>query len=288
MKYIAFFNLLLLSVCSQAQTGSEIYLLEINRDKQGTITLTNPQNITNHIGYDNQPSFSQNGAIYYSSFNDDGRSDIRVFTIKKKTTTSLTNTTEREYSPILTPDKKFVSCIIQRDNGAQDLGKYSVKGGSATILITDLIVGYHAWIDAERVLIFVLGDPNTLQVYNVKTKEKKIIAERVGRSLHKIPNQNAMSFVQKIADDNWQIMRWDIQSGAITSLGKTLPGREDMAWTPDGIIFMSDGQGIFQFDTTSPEPSWNNVEILYTNFSKSISRLAVSPKGDRLAIVVAE
>lgn len=288
MKYIIILYLALQIGCLQAQTGSEIYLLNIQRDKQGTLTLTNPQNITNHVGYDNQPAFDSGGKLYYSSFNDDGRSDIRVFHIKKKTTSSLTTTNEREYSPTLTPDKKFISCIIQRDNGAQDLGKYPINGGPATILIDDLIVGYHAWIDEERVLIFVLGDPNTLQVYNVKTKEKKIIAERVGRSLHKIPNQNAMSFVQKIADDNWQIMRWDIQSGAMTNLGKTLPGREDMAWTPDGIIFMSDGQGIFQFDTTSPEPRWNNVEILYTNFSKSISRLAVSPKGDRLAMVVAE
>ena len=264
-----------------AQPGSEIFVFDLSSDR----SLTNPRNVTNHPGYDNQPSFDHKGKLYYSSFNAEGRSDLKVYDFKKKNSTSLTTTSEREYSPTLTPDKKFISCIIQRDNNAQDLGKYPLKGGSPTILIADLIVGYHAWIDPQRVMIFVLGDPNTLQVYNVQTKERKIIAERVGRSLHKIPGQQAMSFVSK-ANDQWEIMRWDILTGTVTSLGKTLPAREDMAWTPDGHMIMSDGSSIY---SRKPEQAdWLPLSITGKEVLKGVTRLAVNAKGNQLAVVVAE
>ncbi len=162
MKSIIVFTLQLTSFLGLAQTGSEILLfdLSIKKDK---LVLSNPKNITNHVGYDNQPSFhADQPLIFYSSFNPDGRSDIKSYDYEKGETRSLTQTTEREYSPTLTPDKQFVSCIIQRDDGAQNLGKYPVGGGQPTVLIDNLIVGYHAWVDQDRLLLFVLGEPQTL------------------------------------------------------------------------------------------------------------------------------
>jgi len=170
MKTIIAFALQLCGLASLAQTGSEIFLfdLSIKKDK---LVLSTPKNITNHVGYDNQPSFhADQPLIFYSSFNPDGRSDIKSYDYEKGETRSLTQTTEREYSPTLTPDKQFVSCIIQRDDGAQNLGKYPVGGGQPTVLIDNLIVGYHAWVDQDRLLLFVLGEPQTLHLYNVKTK----------------------------------------------------------------------------------------------------------------------
>ncbi|MEQ9413990.1 MAG: hypothetical protein RIF39_09170, partial [Cyclobacteriaceae bacterium] len=82
-----------------SQVGSEIYLFDVqlSGDKMG---ISNPKNVTNHPGYDNQPSFhSSKSLLFYSSFNDEGRSDIKVYDYKTGQTTSLTSTTEREYSP---------------------------------------------------------------------------------------------------------------------------------------------------------------------------------------------
>jgi hypothetical protein len=186
MKTIIAFALQLCSLAGIAQTGSEILLfdLSIKKDK---LVLSNPKNITNQVGYDNQPSFhADQPLVYYSSFNAEGRSDIKNYNSRKDETKLFTQTAEREYSPTITPDKQFVSCIIQRDDGAQNLGKYPVGGGQATVLIDNLIVGYHAWVDQDRLLLFVLGEPQTLHLYNVKTKEDKVLAEKIGRSLHKI------------------------------------------------------------------------------------------------------
>ncbi|MCA6390435.1 MAG: hypothetical protein IM613_02040 [Cytophagales bacterium] len=278
----------LCSLVGLAQTGSEILLfdLSIKKDK---LVLSNPKNITSHIGYDNQPSFhADQPLIFYSSFNPDGRSDIKSYDYEKGETRSLTQTTEREYSPTLTPDKQFVSCIIQRDDGAQNLGKYLVGGGQPTVLIDNLIVGYHAWVDQDRLLLFVLGEPQTLHLYNVKTKEDKVLAEKIGRSLHSIPGQNAMSFVHKISDSEWIIKRLDGATSEITTLVKTLPGREDLCWTPDGRIVMSDGTRIYSIDPAK-EKEWSDVVINSGGeLLRGVTRLSINKKGTKLAIVVSE
>ncbi len=288
MKTIIAFAFQLCSLVGLAQTGSEILLfdLSIKKDK---LVLSNPKNITNHVGYDNQPSFhADQPLIFYSSFNPDGRSDIKSYDYEKGETRSLTQTTEREYSPTLTPDKQFVSCIIQRDDGAQNLGKYPVGGGQPTVLIDNLIVGYHAWVDQDRLLLFVLGEPQTLHLYNVKTKEDKVLAEKIGRSLHSIPGQNAMSFVHKISDSEWIIKRFDGATSEISTLIKTLPGREDLCWTPQGRIIMSDGTRVYSIDPVK-EKGWSIVSIESgSELLKGASRLAINKEGNKLAVVVSE
>jgi hypothetical protein len=168
------------------------------------------------------------------------------------------------------------------------LGKYPLGGGKPTVLIDNLIVGYHAWIDEDRLLLFVLGEPQTLHVYNVKTKEDKVLAERIGRSLHKIPDQNAMSFVHKISESEWIIKRWDVASSEITTIIKTLSGREDLCWTPDGRIIMSDGMKIYSIDPFK-EKEWSEIVIKSgSDLLKGTTRLAIDRKGKKLALVVAE
>ncbi|MFM7853263.1 MAG: hypothetical protein ACKO96_15400, partial [Flammeovirgaceae bacterium] len=222
-----------------------------------------------------------------SSFNDDGRSDIRFYNFKTKKTSNLTQTQEREYSPTLTPDGKYISCIIQRDNNAQDLGMYPLASGPPAVAIGNLIVGYHAWMDANRILLFVLGTPLTLRIYDLKTEQDKIIAENIGRSLHKIPTKNAMSFVKKTTDTEWSVMQLDNDTGAISKLMDTLPQREDLCWTPDGKIIMSNGTKLFIADPFG-DKQWKEIVLPTEANLKGITRLAMNAKGDRLAVVVAE
>ena len=161
MKKIISISFILSSLISFGQDGSEIFLFDM-KIANGQVVLFNGVNITNHKGYDNQPFFHPSKPIiYYTSFNDSGRSDIKYYDYQKNKVSNLTNTQEREYSPTVTPDGKFISCIIQRDNGAQDLGKYPVNGGKPRVLINDLKVGYHAWVDKDKLLLFVLIDSET-------------------------------------------------------------------------------------------------------------------------------
>lgn len=270
------------------QTGSEIYLFDVKKEK-GRLAIFNPVNITNHPGYDNQPSFhTDKPLLYYSSFNEDGRSDIRSYNFRTGETRDITRTQEREYSPTLTPDGKYLSCIIQRDNGAQDLGKYPVDGGEPVTLIDNLIIGYHAWADKENVLLFVLGEPLTLRWRNLSTGEEKIWSENIGRSLHKIPKENAMSFVHKVSDEVWMISQLNIATHEITGLVPTLPGREDLVWTQDGQIIMSDGENLFICNPKEGK-QWTEIGMNTGNVSiHGLTRLALSNDGKKMAVVVSE
>jgi hypothetical protein len=271
-----------------AQTGSDIFLVDMKISK-ASVSISNPVNITHHPGYDNQPFFhADQPVIYYSSFNDDGRADIRSYNYRTGETRAITQTQEREYSPTLTPDKKFLSCIIQRDSGAQDLGKYPVGGGEPIVLIDHLIIGYHAWIDQHRLILFILGKPPTLHVYDLAAGEDKVIAENTGRSLHKIPGKNAMSFVHEVSDKEWSIKKLDSNTLAVSVLAPTLPGREDLTWTRDGKIIMCDGENLF-FNEPGKSNGWILIRIESgADMLKGVTRLAASPDGKKLALVVAE
>src|SRR5258705_2767731 len=196
MKNFFFIILIIHSLCSAAQTGSEIFLFDMKIDN-GQVFLSKGINITNHKGYDNQPFFHPSQPIiYYSSFNDSSRSDIKYYNYETKETKSFTNTHEREYSPTVTPAEKYGSCIIQRDNGAQDLAKFPVNGGKPEVLVWHLKVGYHTWLGMNKVFLYVLDDSihNSLHNYEVSTNMDTVIAENIGRSLHPVPWEQALSY----------------------------------------------------------------------------------------------
>ncbi len=290
MKKLLFTIFILSCLLACGQAGSEIFLFDIKVTK-GQVVLSNGSNITNHKGYDNQPSFHPSKpVIYYSSFNDSGRSDIKYYDYKKNKTANLTITQEREYSPTITPDGKFISCIIQRDNGAQDLGKYPIKGGQPAILINDLKVGYHVWADKDKLLLFVLKDTNmnNLHFYNLSTKVDTVIAINPGRSLHKIPEQNAMSFIQKNAGKDWVIKKFDLKTNVISSIVPTMPGQESLVWLNNNIILMSSGAKLFSYQVGT-DKEWRPVIIEGdTEMLKGFSRLATNGSNTKLAMVVTE
>ncbi|MFI5133678.1 MAG: TolB family protein [Chitinophagales bacterium] len=280
----------LLSLYSFGQTGSEILLFDM-KISNGQVTLSNGVNITNHKGYDNQPFFyPSQPIIYYASFDDSGRSDIKYYNYEKKETSNLTLTHEREYSPTVTPDGKFISCIIQRDNGVQDLGKYPINGGKPELLINTLKVGYHAWIDKDKLLLFVLVDSNTnnLHLYNLSAKSDTILAVNPGRSLHKIPRQNAMSFIQKNAGKDWMIQKLDLNTMTVSAIAHTLPGQENLTWLQNNIILMSDGKKLFSYHVGT-DKEWQPVIITSDDsILKGVTRLATNAANTKLAVVVSE
>jgi hypothetical protein len=273
-------------VFSQQPPDTEIYLFDLVIKKR-KVSLANPVNVTNRKGYDNQPLFHPDDArLFYASADADGRTNILVYNYESGTTTTVTNTPEREYSPTVTPDKQYVSSIIQRDDGSQDLGKYPIGGGEAEIIIDNLIVGYHAWLDENHVLVFVLGSPNSLRLYAVREKKDLLISENIGRSLHRIPGTNDISFVSK-QEKEWSIKKYIWKDGSIEIIAPTLPGREDLAWTPDQKIIMSDGEQLFFWNTKGPG-KWTAIPLPPEKLFSGITRIAVNSKGNKIALVVNE
>ena len=292
MKKYSFIVVLVFPLIVFSQAGTEIFLLDVHW-KGKTISLNNPINITNHIGYDNQPFFDlKKPVIYYTSDRDSmSNTDIKIYNYKTNVSSFLTNTPVNEYSPTETPDGKFISCIIARKKPfAQDLGKYPIKGGAAEILINNMVVGYHSWIDDHRLLLFILDDTahNSLHYYDLLTKEDRLIIKTPGRSLSKIPGQHAMSFIDKTDPKIWLIKRLELLSQQVSVITPTLPGQENMVWTKNGMIIMSDGTDLFYFDPKN-KGEWSKINFIQHNPAiKGITRLALNADNSKMAIVVKE
>ena len=287
MKKFIVIALVLLSqsAISQQPPGTEIYLFDLTLKKNG-ISISNPKNITNRAGYDNQPFFHPDKPIlYYASADDSSRTDVLLYNYQNGSTQKFTETHEREYSPTVTPDKKFISCILQRDNGAQDLVKYPIEGGYPLTIINSLTVGYHAWVDSDNLVVFALGQPNTIRWYSIKEKKDWLISDHVGRSIHKIPGSGSISYVDKTLPD-WIVKSVSQRDGDSEMITPTLHDREDLTWTPDRRILMSDGEKIMYWEPGLH--NWLPVETKGDVALKGITRMAVNSRGNKLAVVVSE
>jgi hypothetical protein len=168
----------------------------------------------------------------------------------------------------------------------QLLWRYDADGAGRGGILPDVQpVGYHAWGDENRLIMFVLGgggNPATLQLGDLSTGTAEVIAENPGRSLHKVPGHHALSFVRKLSSDEWWIEVLDLDTMEFTRLGPTLPGREDYAWTPDGALIMGDGSKLYQM---RPGEEWVEIADLEGAGVSGISRLTINDSGTRIAIV---
>lgn len=73
----------------------------------------------------------------------------------------------------------------------------------------------------------------------------------------------------------------------VSPITAALPGREDLAWTPDKKIVMSDGKKLFFYNTVE-NTGWQEIALPDAMPPGSITRLAINNNGDKLALVVSE
>jgi WD40 repeat protein len=291
------FYLLLLSVpIAVAQTpvpspapaatppASDIFIVDV-ANRSGNLRLGPPLKINTSVGYNNQPSFMPGGrSILYTSIRDK-QADIYRYDMRGSATTQITKTPESEYSPTLMPDGQSISVVRVEADGTQRLWKFPLAGGAPSLILEKIKpVGYHLWIDDHTLALFILGKPNTLQITDTRTEKVEIIAENPGRILRRIPHENKFSFVHKISDKEWAIKSFDLRTRTSASLIDTLPGGEDYAWMPSGVLLMAKDSKLFSVIPLTGK-AWSEVADFSAAGLKGITRIAVSPKGDRIAVV---
>ncbi len=288
MRKLSLVVTLLISNILWAQPAHEVYLFDfIKNDSTQTYTLKNPINISNNKGfYDNQPSFLNDGmGVLFSSTRDD-QTDIALYDIERKEKRWMTNSTGSEYSPQQTPNKKFFSAIKLDTDDTQLLWHYSFRRKKPRVLVDKLKIGYHAWLNEKVVVSFVLGDPATLQVNNLKYKIKYPIDKNIGRSIHKIPTTELMSIIS-FEHDEPEIYSIDPINSEKKYLADALKGSQDMAWTPDQTIIMGRANKLYKLKPGT-DKEWIEIASLEEFNLNGITRLAVSPLGNKIAIVVDE
>ena len=281
-----FFVSLFIFCYATAQTDTDIYLFDLTHTDDGW-SLSNPINISNNQGYDNQPSFSLDGYTLYFSSHRNGETDLVAYNTITGSQSWLTNTSFRsEYSPTLTPDGSFLSFISLTNDGVQEFRKIHLGTGKETLIESDPKIGYFVWINTQSYLCFVLPtneQPATLQIHHNATGEKIILGERPGRSFHQIPSSNAVSYIQNIQGKS-SIFAYHLETNTSELLGSTIVNSQDMAWLPTGEIVMGKGSELF----INERNDWYSIGNFESDSIHQITRIAINSNGTKIAILTEE
>ncbi|OLE55844.1 MAG: hypothetical protein AUG51_01050 [Acidobacteria bacterium 13_1_20CM_3_53_8] len=282
---------LLLIFCAVAMTQTapppvtKIFLVDVT-NHNGQMKVSKPVSITAFEGYNNQPSFLPDGrSLFFTSIREGGQADIYRYDLGTGATVRVTETRESEFSPTVTPDRKFFSVVRVEADQTQRLWKFPIAGGTPSLVLQKIKpVGYHVWIDAHTLALFVLGTPSTLQLVDVLTEHTEVIAQNIGRTLLMIPHQKKLSFVQKISEQEFEIKSFDLKTRQTATLIKALPGNEFFTWTPRGEILMAKGSKLYKWNPAH-DSDWQEVADFSSAGISEITRIAVSPNGNKIAFV---
>ena len=272
------------------QPPTEVYLAGLSRD---SLPAVHPPivNISNNPGYDNQPSFTPDGkSVFFTSNRDGKQTDIYRYDVATRRLVQLTQTSENEYSPLIMPGETSFS-VVHGDE--QSLWRFDLDGLHGKLAYQHKgKIGYHVWIDATHVGIFVLGSqaqPNTLQIADIASGSTETIATGIGRSLLLRPGTSQMSFVVKTSGQPSMVKVMDVRTHAVSDLVEAVKDAEDCAWDPEtGRLLMAKDAKIFGW--LSNGKGWVELGDLGAAGIKNITRLAVNPDkragaANRLAIV---
>jgi hypothetical protein len=287
MDTVAALLTLTLAALSQSPPGSDIYLASL-AVKDGRAVVGTPANVTHRPGYDNQPFFLPKGDAFLYTAVVDGQADVFRYDIASARAVRVTDTPESEYSPTPLPDGSGFSVVRVEADSTQRLWRFDWDGSHAALVLAGVKpVGYHAWGDAHTAALFVLGAPPTLQIADTRTGVATTLAADIGRGVQRIPGRAAVSYVLKGADSAWSMVELDLATRRTHPLVPTLRGVDQYAWTPDGVLLMAKGTKLYQWKAGRGS-EWEEVADFAGAGLQTITRLAVSPRGDRLALVAAD
>ncbi|WP_296315119.1 nuclear transport factor 2 family protein [Winogradskyella sp. UBA3174] len=272
----------LITTISFSQSNTEIFLFDLEI-KNSKIELSKAKNISNNKGYDNQPSFYDDRYIVFASTRND-QTDIAKYDTRYKAKIWMNFTEGGEYSPLKIPNKNEASAVRLDNDGKQRLYSYNWSNGESTELIQDLVVAYYTWYDENTIVSAIIEEENlNLYVHNIQEGTNRKYATNVGRSFHKIPNSNLVSFISKEDDKQWQIKSLNPLTGRIRVLANTMEGVEDICWLNNRTI-LSGKENILYKLTLRKDNNWKNIADLSTDGITKITRMSTNNSYNKLLI----
>jgi hypothetical protein len=293
--FIGIISLMSFSIAAQS-SGYDVYVAEL-AVKNNLLQVSKVMALTNRPEYDNQPFFLADGEtlLITSAIDKQGQeqTDSFLYRLADKKHRNITNTSYSEYSPTLMPNSVDIS-VIKVIGDKQKLWRYPLTNdNSEKTLPSELLkeinpVGYHAWIDQTQVMLFVLGEPHTLQLANVDTQSSRIIDDNIGPSLYKIPGTELMSYTAtKDESENplWDLKSFDPKTEKVTVLSQLPLGAYYYGWSGDGKAIAAQGSILKQWDFKRPDKDWQVFADLSESCPKGITRLTTNAQNTRIAVV---
>lgn len=292
MRLTCLSAVLLLAVVARQPpaANTEVFLATLSPGP--TAAITGPlTNISNSPGYDSQPSFLADGSgVLFSSQRDGVQFDIYKYDLTSQMVTQVTHTApENENSPLVTPDGKTFSAVqteapVPGETArVQRLWRFDLDGTHPRLVLENVKpVGYHVWVDATHLVLYVLGaggQPSTLQYADTVTGTAEVMDSRIGRSLLLRPGTGTVSYISTPQGGPAMVKEFDPKTRKTRTLVETAdPTSQDCAWLPDGTLLMSSGTKIYGIKLATPTRSpWSVVADFSSAGIARITRMAVGP-----------
>ena len=211
-----------------AMPKSEILLAELDTPYGMQVSR-----VTDDKTYNNQPFLVDTGLYYTHEVvgeNGQSQTDIAFYDFASKSSVNITNTPVSEYSPTLMPNQQALSAIVVEADGKQKLWQYPLAEESAASRVFEWIepVGYHAWGADEDLIMFILGEPHTLQYTRVAAAKPRVIAGDIGRTLIFDKHTNSYLFSYNKNNQHW-VARFAPQTEEVSDLFRLPESVQDFA-----------------------------------------------------------
>jgi hypothetical protein len=267
-----------------AQGGTEVWVATFS-ERGSAIAIGAPVNVTKRAGYDNQPQFTADGSgVYFTSIREDAQADIWHVALSDLATRRLTGAPESEYSATPMPDGSGFSVIRVEQDSTQRLWAFDLAGAPRRIILPSLKpVGYHVWIGETAIGAFVLGSPNALVLADPRTERVDTLARGIGRAFARVPGRDAFTFIH-MHGDTAVVGEVDVRTKTVRRLAVAPEGGEYHIWTPGGRLIITAGSRLYVWT----DGRWDVVADLAAYGLRGLSRIAISPTGDRIAVVATE
>lgn len=282
MKKLVFSLLIPFSLFAQLPE-TDIWLFKLGK-KEGKYVYSNPLNITNRVGYDNQPSFSLDGkSVFYVVIDSSKQADIYQYNIGKKTIVNLTKSNVSEYSPTIMPDGKSFSCVVVELDSAQRVWKYNMDGTFNQLLFPNIdSVGYHTWLNSDTMLYYKLTEPHSLRSACEKKEKDVWICDFPTRAFKKTSTSEKFIYGVKVGNSiEYRIYDVLLRESELYAKHESL--NEDFIWHPELGLMKSEGAELIRYNSESKQ--WENVFSFASLGIKKITRFTFDAKNKQLAIV---
>ena len=292
IKTAFFITVCSLGISIKSYADTDIWLLKFNADK--SLDLSSAKNITQRIGYDNQPSFSRNGqGLYYTKMlqTENGQqADLFYFDFAAQQHRNLTRTVQSsEYSPTESPiaQNQLVTVKVEPD-GTQRLWTVNTLTGQQQMLQRTLKpVGYFAWGKQEDLLLFILDEPMKLKyAAHYKDKDALTIDTNIGRSIRYNANNDWYTY-SKGNNSQQTLWKYDHNINQKTELVKLPERSQYYTWLNDQQVLSAQGSKLMKW-TLGSQNQWQLLGDLTSVCPKGISRVAVNGNQTRIALVCNE
>jgi ketosteroid isomerase-like protein len=256
----------------------------------GRFAVSNLINISKHPGYDNQPAFFPDGRLVFTSqiavLDETGHAVQAVIH-------DFANGTSRPvpgalgFSPTPAADG---SLMLLRDG---HVVLHDASGKESQLTETK-DAGYFARFDEQTWVLYMNDKQRRIVMYDPKTKALDTIALGSMTAPFRISGKRAVSFVavepfpapEGTAPPRTLFLRqFNVDDRQITTLATVpFPTSGSHVWTSRGTLLMASGHTIYEWNPAKPD-DWRTAATFDDPELQGLTRIAISPRGDRIALV---